>query len=395
MTRVPLIEASIGGIFLQYRLKRDACGYTGYEKTVPLCKKGMRIPMRHQNPIRRAWLFALLALVLQALVLLTTACNHGGETSSDTSVSGDSAAESVFVPAESSSTESPPAESSLPESEPSESSEADPDSSSDPGSDLTSLPEEIESSDPPAQEVLGETFCYVALGDSICRGYGLEDPETQRYSSLIGEQTGCTVYNYGVDGQTGSELVTFLQDGKAEALSRADVVSVSIGGNNLLHALAYLLRDLLAKFDPKNPKEILQADGEDLLIAVDEALASFDEELPELLELIGKQAPNAKILFQTVYNPYRSFFLLPVRLNGRLTTFSALTDDCVGRLNEKIRDGALQYGYTVCDVYDAFEQNADQLVNASLRKFNFDPHPNAAGHAVIAEVLLKEMPKKN
>lgn len=355
------------------------------------------MPKKHSNPVRRIWLCALLALLL-----LMTSCAPGGDTSPADASSppeqfpGENTSPAGDPSAESSSPESLPAE-----NDPSESSDPDPDSdpSSDPNSDLTTLPEEStpdgEPSDPPAQEVIGETFCYVALGDSICRGYGLEDPETQRYSSLIAERTGCAVYNYGVDGQTGRELVAFLREGKAEALAKADVVSISIGGNNLLHALSYLLRDLLGKFDPKNPEAILQADAEDLLIAVDEALASFDEELPELLELIGEQAPNAKILFQTVYNPYRSFILLPVRLNGHLVTFSSLTDQCVERLNEKIRDGALQYGYTVCDVYDAFEQNANQLTNASLGKLNFDPHPNAAGHAVIAEVLLKEMPTKN
>lgn len=340
------------------------------------------MPMKHQAPIRPRYL-CLCALLL-ALLLLSAACTPGGETSSAASSSGEPASESTSAPEE-----SPSAESSHTESDPGES---DPDESSQP--EVSILPEVSDPSEPPSQEVMWEPFCYVALGDSICRGYGLADPETQRYSSLIGDRTGCTVYNYGVDGQTGAELVTFLKNGKAEALSQADVVSVSIGANNLLHALSSLLLSLFSNFDPTSGSAV-QVDAEDLFAAVDEALASFEQELPELIGLIGEQAPHARVLFQTVYNPYRSFILFPLRLNGNVTTLSALANDCVDRLNDIIRDGALQYGYTVCDVYDAFEQNADRLVNASLGKLNFDPHPNAAGHAVIAEVLLKEMPKKS
>ena len=348
------------------------------------------MPMKHQIPIRRSRRVCLCALLLALLLFAGSACAPGGDTSTASSksdpepVSSEPASEILSAPEE-----SLPAESSPAESLPIESSEPE----------VTTLPEVSDPGDdpsePPTQEVFGDTFCYVALGDSICRGYGLKDPETQRYSSLIGKQTGCTVYNYGVDGQTEAQLIDFLRNGKAEALAKADVVSVSIGGNNLLHVLSSLLLSLVGKFDPKDPGAALQVDAEDLFAAVDDAIAAFEQQLPELIDLIGEQTPNAKILFQTVYNPYRSFTLLPLRLNGRTMTLSALANECVYRLNEIIRDGALQYGYTVCDVYDAFEQNADQLVNASLSKINFDPHPNAEGHAVIAEVLLKEMPIRN
>lgn len=341
------------------------------------------MPMKCQNSILRLWL----CILLSALLLpLCTACAPSGETSSAASSNGDPTSESTSIPVESAPAESLPAESLPAESLPSESSQ----------SELSVLPEESgtdgDSSEQPTQEVIGPPFCYVALGDSICRGYGLADPDTQRYSSLIGKQTGCAVYNYGVDGQTGAELITFLRAGKADALSQADVISISIGANNLLHTLSSLLLSLFSNFDPTSGSAV-QVDAEDLFAAVDDALAAFEQELPELMELIGEQAFNARVLFQTVYNPYRSFSHFSLRLNGTVTTLSSLANECVVRLNEIIRDGALQYGYTVCDVYDAFEQNADRLVNASLSKLNFDPHPNAAGHAVIAEVLRKEMPK--
>lgn len=343
----------------------------------------------------------LLLLMLALILLFTASCTSAGNaesdpeqfpgenTSGDTSLpeetsSAESSKSAVSILPESGTEENPPEESPAEESNPEESAPLEP------------LPEESapdDPTDPPVEEVFGDTFNYVALGDSICRGYGLADPETQRYSSLIAERTGCAVHNYGVDGQTGSGLLTFLQEGKAEALPQADVVSVSIGANNLLTTLSTLLRALFSDIVTSDPEP--SADAESFYAAVDEALASFEQELPELIGEIRGQAPNAHILFQTVYNPYRSFAHFPIRLNGSKVYLAELADGCVTRLNDMIRAGAQTYGYTVCDVYDAFEQNADQLVNASLSKLNFDPHPNAAGHKVIADTLLKEIPKSS
>lgn len=350
---------------------------------------------------RRRCLALLLVLVLLAIVPLAAAsCASKDPSSEEQTSQGGSSKEGwesdpeQFPGENTLSEESSPEESLQQESDPEENSPGErfPEESD---SHVSTLPEESGVSPEesfPAEEVFGDEFCYVALGDSICRGYGLSDPETQRYSSLIGRQTGCKVYNYGVDGQTGSELLTFLREGKAKALPKADVISVSIGANNLLSTLSTLLRALFNDFTASGTESSM--DAESFFAAVDEALASFEQELPEIIELLRAEAPDAQILFQTVYNPYRSFTHFPVRLNGTKTYLAELADGCVTRLNDMIRAGAQTYGYTVCDVYDAFEQNADQLVNASLSKINFDPHPNAAGHAVIAEALLKMMPKE-
>ena len=56
-----------------------------------------------------------------------------------------------------------------------------------------------------------EPLVYVSLGDSIARGYGLDNISGERFSTVtagISEEDGpVDVYNYGLDGQTSTELL--------------------------------------------------------------------------------------------------------------------------------------------------------------------------------------------
>lgn len=238
-----------------------------------------------------------------------------------------------------------------------------------------------ESSDDPLRPVIGNGTVYVALGDSICRGYGLAEPEKTRYSTLLANQLGYTVYNYGVDGQTGKGLIDFLRAGNAPTLEQADFVTVSIGANNILQASYSLLQGLLSA----NAGSV---NWGNLLAPVDAGIAKFETELPELMTLLHELAPDAKIVFQTVYNPYRDFDRFTVTLDGKTHSFASFVDSYIAKLNRIITEGAESGGYTVCDVHKAFEQAKGQLVNASTTHWNMDPHPNAAGHYRLAQALL-------
>ncbi len=226
----------------------------------------------------------------------------------------------------------------------------------------------------------GERVC-VALGDSICSGYRLNEPEKERYSALLSGRLGYSEYNYGVDGQTGGELLEFLQDGKAEALERASLVIVSIGGNNVLAAAMPAIRTI---FSVGSGRVALEKVYE----PINAGIASFGEELCAILAEIRKAAPNARIVVQTVYNPYRSFTWFKLRLGGERLSLADFVDSCMRRLNEQILALSKQQDFLVCDVYTVFEQAYDRgerPVNASGIGLIFDPHPNASGHLLIAQ----------
>ena len=82
---------------------------------------------------------------------------------------------------------------------------------------------------------------YVALGDSISTGYGL-DTETagKSFVEQIAEQQDLSMTMRAADGETTASLLAKLEnaDGEvAKALERADVVTLTIGGNDFMNAL--------------------------------------------------------------------------------------------------------------------------------------------------------------
>ncbi len=90
----------------------------------------------------------------------------------------------------------------------------------------------------------------VILGDSIAGGYGL-DPETEyTYAQICADYLGCNVENYAVDGLDSAELCTMLEtldDEKKQAVSDADVVVISIGGNDIIHYTSKTILDYAAR----------------------------------------------------------------------------------------------------------------------------------------------------
>ncbi len=262
----------------------------------------------------------------------------------------------------------------------------------------------------PSEDVMTtpeKTLRYVALGDSIAYGYGLAKPETERYSALIDAYldsipgTECDGLNYGVNGQTSSELLTALMTDASFApdLANADIVTVSIGANNVLgpaismfaqYALNMMIEDASLR-DASNKRLYESFNAE-----ADEGVARFAADLPRIIDAIKSKAPNAKIILQTVYNPYNRVSLaLP--LGDMTLELNQSSDALVKKLNEIIIANAGTLGYEVADVYTALEGetgvvNAEGFSGGELFDFTaLDPHPTAKGHTVIAETYKAKL----
>ncbi len=244
----------------------------------------------------------------------------------------------------------------------------------------------------------------VVFGDSIAHGYGLRDMTNTRYSALIEEKMKTlpcefTSFNYAVDGATSEDLYNLLRNGVRE-LKGADLVIISIGANNILR-YSYTL---LGQFQSGSPAAALEIMNSDEFAAnMQSGIDRLGSDIPEILRLIRETASDADVVFQTIYNPYRGA-LVYLGVNGfeMKIDFGAKINGYVEGLNEKIRAGAAEYGYTVAEVHGAFEAHSGNLVNViladngSLTK-DLDPHPDANGHRVIAEVILdtlKDLGKK-
>lgn len=251
-----------------------------------------------------------------------------------------------------------------------------------------------------------ETLRYVSLGDSIARGYGLANPKTEAYSSVLAasvEESGKTMVsrNFGVDGQDSTQLAAYILNNSAipEELADADYVSISIGANNFLgDAFDFLgtCQDFKTNPSTRLTSEDVSEAFRQFNADVAEGVERLRKDIPQIIGNIRASSENCEILFLTCYNPYAAVNVTLDWGGVMPVNFAALADTSVTQMNDVIRELADEYGYTVAEVYAAFEGKTDRLVNAApveeggtFDSNAIDPHPNKNGHAVIADVLLE------
>lgn len=261
-----------------------------------------------------------------------------------------------------------------------------------------------------------ENSTYVALGDSITTGYGLESFDSNDKKNKLSEKSfvnklsnklGKKAVNLGIDGIDSCRLLQIIsnptttdeKDMVAE-IEDACVITISIGGNDVFLALAEVLNDKLGEgkslFDASK-QDILKVTMEFLftksaketlnnkVLAATERFIGNSEKKEEgnfakIISTIKKLNPDAQIVVQTIYNPY----------DIQITDFCNWAIDSI---NEKIINYSENgKNYLVADVYSAFTKakSGTILVNADTGK-TFDPHPTAKGHEVIYTVIASAL----
>lgn len=231
---------------------------------------------------------------------------------------------------------------------------------------------------------------YVALGDSLTKGYGISDAEKCRFSALTanklaGTKGSCTERNYGVNGLESGELLGMIKENEIGMLDYADVITIDIGANDVLHASEDMIFSTFAESVVTTEEYNLIETG------VARKLANFRNNLDHIVAEVRNVNDHAQIILCTIYNPYKDA-PLPLLVEGQELTLAGFTDDLVCRLNANIKEIAGTQGCTVADWYTAFELNPNKLVNATYENgqlTDFDIHPNKDGHAVMAEVCYQ------
>jgi len=262
-----------------------------------------------------------------------------------------------------------------------------------------------------------DTKKYLSLGDSIAAGYGLKDSANERYANLLTKdlsKRGSTyeLLDFAADGMDSSDLLKLLSDASNEnlmsALQSASVITVSVGGNNFLKPLTEVFSESDSaanimggntgiqggmSLDPDQIDESMitfylnalfspsTKEYKDLVNALDKACGQFESDLNKIINILTKNK-SAKIVFLTVYNPYTDL--------KKAANFYKVAEDYFAKLNGIIKDKS-NNSYIVCDIYTAFDNSTQQVVNASLSQSNFDPHPNAAGHRLIYKSIVHSL----
>ena len=240
----------------------------------------------------------------------------------------------------------------------------------------------------------------LALGDSITTGYGLNNPENECFTALLGE--GYSINNKAVNGNTVTGIANQLKTGAItqQEIAAADAITITIGGNDLLA----LLHAKAAAYNTGNKNlelalltsapALLDKNSPDYLINSPEftaAVSLYQQTLTGVTAALRQINPDVKIIVATQYNPYME--CKGVTLQGvSLTPLYAGVEDGVNRLNTAILAGAETGGYRVADVktaFDAAHSAGNDLSNANpdMAALDLDFHPTAAGHAVLAQAF--------
>ena len=267
---------------------------------------------------------------------------------------------------------------------------------------------------PVAMAQSGEKLCYVALGDSVSSGYGLEE-ETQMFTQQVARENGFTLISLAQNGETSRTLLERLEDPEAmQTVAQADVITMTVGGNDLMQALyAYLADQYHASNPDASPtgdemqKALMGGDMDMITFALGEiqgfsasdqereALTQFTANLTQVVARIQGDNPEVCLVMANQYNPY-SYLLQEFTKYPPLAEAAQEVEDVlecgVSALNAAISSVGEQMGYAVADVYTVFQDAGENPCNAEVSAFakvNLDFHPNAYGHSLIAQVVTE------
>jgi lysophospholipase L1-like esterase len=204
-----------------------------------------------------------------------------------------------------------------------------------------------------------------ALGDSIAAGYGA----TNRYGYVdyfrdylrtLAPQVDLS--NHAVPGLSSSGLLLQLRYSSSvrDDTRRADVLTISIGGNNLLPCASNNYASLNT-------------------FCASAGVAAFRYDWPRILTTIRTDIGARERLFVlTLYNPYR----------GDEANY-ATAETYIEQINAAIRNARSTYNYGVADAHDEFQ---GKLGDGSWKvcawthfcETTRDPHPTDSGHRQLA-----------
>ena len=236
----------------------------------------------------------------------------------------------------------------------------------------------------PVLEGIPKEGKYLVLGDSIAAHYGVaeEDSYYHKLGDLLNQNGGnWEGENWGVSGATTLDLYNTITEAlktpeKRAFLETADLIAISIGGNDLL---ALLSKNGVGLFDGKEKNWVgaIGAIREDMTRLTEE----YKGEITSVVKALKEVNPRATILLQNIYNVAREVGG-SITLFGEEYTPSDLVAPLMAPLLKTLEETAKEAGYTVADTYSAFKNST---ASPLLRKDFI--HPNEEGHTLIAKVL--------
>lgn len=246
---------------------------------------------------------------------------------------------------------------------------------------------------------------YLALGDSISMGYGIENPD-DIFVNMIAKENGLEVVNVAENGITAPKILAQFENNDWDDMIRdAHLITITCGGNDMIRLLYEKISEktdipadeitqtvkdgnILVKLQVLlAAQEVLEGDPDNGVPAFSDSadfaakLVEFETNLQKVMSYIRALNPEAIVIMTTQYNPYKSFE------GSSYDIVYQEMERCAYKLSQAILADAESFGYLVADVRPLFKEDSRNLCNATADPLELDFHPNAAGHAVIAECV--------
>lgn len=205
---------------------------------------------------------------------------------------------------------------------------------------------------------------YLVLGDSIAYGSGLKNPEEACYGKIVADSNGYDYSNHSVPGHSSNDLLNIIaEEDVIEDFKKADIISISIGGNDFLTDSA---SDLI--FD-----SVLENDYSHF----DKIAEEYYINISKIISTIKNYNSNAVILMQNLYNP-QSGDLKEICKQGTDRINEAIS------LYESDHPGEI----IIIDTASALNGNSDNFAKDGI-------HPSAKGNEKIAKLIIDKLYSMN
>lgn len=243
----------------------------------------------------------------------------------------------------------------------------------------------------------------VILGDSISTGQSLGEGE-QSYVDILQEYTHVEVQNFSQDGYRTGDILELVYDPEVKkALRHADAIIVSIGEHDIMDGFIDTANDVVEEFGVKEFPDIFTANPNDYGFESEEDFMPYSNSMASAIranrnttiqnildiDLELEDYQDAKIIWMTMYNLVDNIENYEELTFRRQSVYNGVLNPAktvIEKINEYIADLEADHErFALVDVYSAFSGNAYQYTNL----YQLDLNPTAAGHAVIADLLMQ------